>query len=102
MGAGGPRGNGHVVGAPDAGPDGAAREGHGLRAEAVDVVAAVDAGARVLHAGHHLQELGVVLAEVAAGVSDGEVDVVALGVEVGDGLLVRVKLLLYHIGIDII
>ena len=88
----GPQPNGHVVGAPDAGADGAAGKGDGLRAEPVDVVLAVHAHPRVLDAGDEADELGVVLADVAARVRGREKDVGALAVEVGDGLLVRVEL----------
>ena len=62
-----------------------------MGAEPVDVVLAVDADARVLDAGDELDELAVVVADVAARVGGREEDVVALGGEVGDGLLVRVK-----------
>jgi hypothetical protein len=46
----------------------------------------------VLDAGDEADELGVVLADVAARVRGREEDVGALAVEVGDGLLVRVEL----------
>ena len=92
IGPAGPQGNGHVVGAPDAGADGAAGKGDGLRAEPVDVVLAVHAHSRVLDAGDEADELGVVLAYVAARVRGREEDVGALAVEVGDGILVRVEL----------
>ena len=59
--------------------------------EAVDVVLALDADAGVLDAGDELDELVVVVADVAARVGGREDDVVALGGEVGDGLLGRVK-----------
>ena len=60
LGPAGPRGNGHVVGAPDARGDGAAGKGHGLGAEPVDVVLALDADAGVLlDAGDELDELVV-------------------------------------------
>jgi hypothetical protein len=91
VGPAGPQGNGHV-GAPDAGADGAAGKGDGLRAEPVDVVLAVDAHPRVLDAGDEADELGVVLADVAARARGREEEVGALAVEVGDGLLVRVEL----------
>ena len=55
----GPRGDGLEVSAPDAGSDGAAGEGDGLRPQAVDVVAALDARARVLDAGDEAQEARV-------------------------------------------
>ena len=50
VGAVGPGGNGYVVGAPQARGYGLACEGDRTRAEAVDIVAAVDAGAGVPHA----------------------------------------------------
>jgi hypothetical protein len=46
----------------------------------------------VLDAGDEADALGVVLADVAARVRGREEDVGALAVEVGDGLLVKVKL----------
>ena len=47
----GPRRDGLEVGAPDAGADGAARKGDGLRPQAVDVVVAIDSDSRVVDAG---------------------------------------------------
>ena len=41
---------------PDAGADGAAREGDGLRPQAVDVVVAIDSGSRVVDAGDKAEE----------------------------------------------
>ncbi len=49
-----------------------------MGAEPVDVVLAVDADARVLDAGNELDELAVVVADVAARVGGREEDVVAL------------------------
>ena len=65
----GPRGDGLEVGTPDAGADGAARKGDGLRPQAVDVVVAIDSGSRVVDAGDKAEEARVVVAQVAAGVS---------------------------------
>ena len=87
----GPRRDGLEVGAPDAGADGAAREGDGLRPQAVDVVVAIDSGSRVVDAGDKAEEARVVVAQFAAGVGGREEDVAALVVKVGDGLLVSVR-----------
>jgi hypothetical protein len=53
-----------------------------LGAEPVDVVLALDADAGVLDAGDELDELVVVVADVAARVGGREEDVVALGGEI--------------------
>ena len=81
------------VAADEAAGDALAQRARVARAQAVDVVLALRVGhgvARVLELGHALDEVVELLVHGTVGLDDGEEDVVSLGSEVGDGLLVVV------------